>query len=94
MGVATGRTARTGKGDMMCFLTLADEDGVFDVTLFPDLYRRTRRRLTEAGIGPLLIEGTVEDQHGAISVTAERVTPLGQKPRLDQNRRPQEPPDA
>jgi error-prone DNA polymerase len=75
--VAAGRTAHTEKGETMAFLTLSDEEGLFEVTLFPDLYRRVRARVSEAGIGPFLVEGRVEDQYGAVSVTATAIRPLG-----------------
>ncbi len=71
--VATGRTVRTESGGPMCFLTLSDEDGVFEATIFPPLYRSARRMLAGAGLGPLLLDGVVESQHDAISVTVRRV---------------------
>ena len=75
--VAAGRTTHTKKGEQMAFLTLSDEDGLFEVTLFPDLYRKVRARVSEAGIGPFLVEGRVEDSCGAVSVTATALRPLG-----------------
>jgi len=77
--VAAGRTAHTDKGETMAFLTLSDETGLFEVTLFPDLYKRVRARVSEAGIGPFLVEGRVEDQYGAVSITATAVRPLGSR---------------
>ena len=55
----------------MQFLTLEDERGVFEVTLFPKFYQRIRRLLTDAG--PYVVEGKVESQYDSISVTAHRV---------------------
>ena len=75
--VAAGRTAHTEKGETMAFLTLSDEEGLFEVTLFPDLYRKVGARVSEAGIGPFLVEGRVEDQYGAVSITATAIRPLG-----------------
>jgi DNA polymerase-3 subunit alpha len=75
--VAAGRTAHTDKGETMAFLTLSDEAGLFEVTLFPDLYRKVRARVSAAGIGPFLVEGRVEDQYGSVSITATAIRPLG-----------------
>jgi DNA polymerase III alpha subunit len=75
--VAAGRTTRTEKDEWMCFLTLSDETGLFEVALFPDLYRKVRARVSEAGIGPFLVEGRVEDQYGSVSITATAIRPLG-----------------
>jgi len=77
--VAADRTAHTEKGETMAFLTLSDETGLFEVTLFPDLYRKVRARVSEAGIGPFLVEGRVEDQCGSVSVTATAIRPLGSR---------------
>ena len=58
-------------GELMQFLTFDDEDGVFEVVLFPDVYRKSRFLLD--GPGPYLVEGRVESQHGAIAVRAFRL---------------------
>jgi len=73
---AAGRTARTEGGDLMGFMSLSDEAGLFEVTLFPEIWRRSRRLLTEAGLGPFLVEGKVEAQCGAVSVAVESIEPL------------------
>jgi DNA polymerase III alpha subunit len=54
----------------MGFLTLSDEEGLFEVTLFPGVWRRSRRLLADDGAGPFVVEGTVEERYGAVSVTA------------------------
>ena len=71
----TTRGTLTKNDELMQFLTLEDETGVFEVTLFPKLYRRVRRLLTDGG--PYLVEGKVEDQYDSISVTASRVERFG-----------------
>ncbi len=70
---AAGRKTHTDSGEAMCFMTLSDEWGIFEATLFPDLYRRSRMLLSEEGMGPYVVEGVVESQYGATSVTASRV---------------------
>ena len=71
--VAATRTTPTGNGETMCFVTLADEDGLFEATLFPTVYKRFRHELARNGIGPFVIEGRVESQYDALSVTVTRI---------------------
>ena len=58
----------------MGFLTLEDEWGVVEVTLFPAVYRRERRKLR--GPGPFLATGTLEEHHGARTLNARKVEAL------------------
>ncbi|HZN62854.1 MAG TPA: hypothetical protein VFC90_10670, partial [Planctomycetota bacterium] len=46
-------------------------EGVFEVTVFPDAYRRFAASVR--GPGPYVVTGKVEDHLGAISVTAVRI---------------------
>jgi DNA polymerase III alpha subunit len=55
----------------MMFLTLEDEFGLFEVTLFPDVYRRCGSSFTH--YGPYVVTGKVEQQYGALTVSADRV---------------------
>jgi len=64
--VATGRYTQTVKGDDMQFVTLEDEGGLMEVTLFP----RTCPLVNHLELGPYLVTGLVEDQLGVITVTA------------------------
>lgn len=61
----------TEKGEPMVFLTLEDEGGVVETTLFPDAYRRWGHALRDAG--PFVAEGTVERHHGVATLTVERL---------------------
>jgi len=67
------RTTSTGTGGTVRFLTLDDEFGLFEVTIFPDAAANIHlaRRY-----GPYVVEGTVEDQYDSLSVSARRVTLL------------------
>jgi hypothetical protein len=57
----------------MLFMTLADETGVIECTLFPDTYRR----LFGATRGQVLrVDGRVEDALDAVSVTVDRAETL------------------
>ncbi|MDZ4805439.1 MAG: DNA polymerase III subunit alpha [Candidatus Eisenbacteria bacterium] len=70
--VAAERRVRTKRGEWMFFLTLEDEDGLFECTLFPSVWRRYGALLR--GIGPYVIEGKAEDQYGAVTVSVEKLT--------------------
>ena len=72
----SGRRSRTAKGEMMAFLTLEDLEGMLDVVVFPDAYRRSRSALS--GPGPFLVEGTMvtEANRAEPLLHAERVERL------------------
>lgn len=65
------RTARTQTGRTMMFLTMEDELGLFEATLFPETY-------AAVGVldryGPYVVAGSVQEQYGSVTVTARRVT--------------------
>ncbi|MFP4354847.1 MAG: DNA polymerase III subunit alpha [Phycisphaerae bacterium] len=65
------RTTPTSRGEVMTFLTLDDEFGTFEVTIFPDLRDRLRCDLNR--YGPYLVEGRIESQYGALSLRATRL---------------------
>jgi DNA polymerase III alpha subunit len=65
------RATPTQKGETMLFLTLDDEYGVFEVTLFPPQARALGTDLSR--YGPYIVTGKVEKQYGVVSVTADRV---------------------
>ncbi len=79
-GVVEARrsTAAGTDGKPMMFLTLDDEFGLFEVTVFPDILARAHPRLDR--YGPYLVTGRVEDQYGSLTVTAERVEHLAIDP--------------
>jgi DNA polymerase III subunit alpha len=72
----SGRRSRTASGEMMAFLTIEDLEGMLDVVVFPDAYRRSRSALS--GPGPYLIEGTMvsEPSRAEPLLHAERVEKL------------------
>ena len=72
----SGRRSRTANGEMMAFLTLEDLEGMLDVVVFPDAYRRSRTALS--GPGPFLVEGTMvtEPSRAEPLLHAERVERL------------------
>jgi len=70
------RSALTVRGRTLLFLTLDDEFGLFEVTVFPD-----QARTCDIGpYGPYLITGTVEDQYGAVTIRAEGVELVNDEP--------------
>lgn len=50
----------------MLFVTIEDEAGLLEATLFPKAYRRLGSRLGE--LGPYLFEGVVEIDQGVASL--------------------------
>jgi DNA polymerase III alpha subunit len=63
---ATSREALTREGKAMQFVTLEDEWGFIEVTLFPG----TCPPVPHLSVGPYLAAGLVEDQFGVITLTA------------------------
>ncbi len=70
--VAAGRFVYTGKGLQVQFITLEDEWGLMETTIFP----RTCRLVRGLTPGPYVAAGVVEEQFGVFSLTAERFTPV------------------
>jgi DNA polymerase III alpha subunit len=64
--VATARHTPLADGRTMQFVTLEDEEGLIEVTLFPDVCPP----VAYLQLGPYLVTGTVEDHYGVIGVTA------------------------
>ncbi len=65
--VATGRFAHTEKGLEMQFITLQDEWGLMEVTVFPG----TCPLMTHLTLGPYVASGVVDEQFGVFTITAE-----------------------
>ncbi len=73
--LAASRSIRTRTGDGMRFLTLEDEFGLLEATLFPAAHRSSSACLHT--LGPYIVEGTVEEDHGAVNLNAARVEKWG-----------------
>jgi error-prone DNA polymerase len=71
--VITRQRPGTAKG--FVFLSLEDETGIANIIVNPDVYARDKRTIVEEPY--LLVEGTLQNQDGAISVKADRVDSLG-----------------
>ena len=65
------RTARTQNGRDMTFLTMEDEFGLFEATVFPDAHGAVGAL---DRYGPYIVAGKVQEQYGSVTVTARRVT--------------------
>ena len=70
------RRSKTARGDWMMFLTLEDLEGMLDVVIWPEAYRRARQALS--GGGALLVTGMIEHdtRRGELVLNAERVIAL------------------
>jgi len=69
--ITTKSTVVKRTGQPMKFLSLEDETELIEVTLFPRSYQQWGHVLLTRG--PYLVTGTVEDDHGSITVTANKV---------------------
>jgi len=67
---STARLTHTEAGKPLQFITLEDERGLSEVTIFAG----TCRPLPYLTIGPYVATGAVEDRHGAVTLTARSVT--------------------
>jgi DNA-directed DNA polymerase III PolC len=65
------RTTPARNGRDVTFLTLQDEYGLFEVTVFPGACRAVGP--TFSRYGPYVVSGRVEDQYGAITVSADGI---------------------
>ena len=72
----TEKPAVTKHGQSMAFLTLEDTTGLYDTTLFPDVFQQYGPLLTNER--PLLLHGRVEEEFGAITLTITQLQIVGQ----------------
>jgi DNA polymerase III alpha subunit len=72
--MATSRIAETAKSEPMEFVTMEDEHGLFEVVLFPQVFRRCRAYI--GTLGPYEVIGKVETRYDVTVVTAESVRPF------------------
>jgi len=90
--IAAKRITARKTGQPMKFMSLEDLTGTFEVTIFPDVYRR-HAHLT-LGHGPYLIAGKVENSYGACGLTARTIEPVGRPVRPAAGHRAQRPAGA
>ncbi|WP_084456668.1 DNA polymerase III subunit alpha [Desulfogranum mediterraneum] len=67
----TAKVVTTRKGQPMEFVSFEDETGQVECTFFPRTYQRYCHLLD--GHGPLLLEGTVDEEFGVCTLTVERL---------------------
>lgn len=68
----TGKVVPTRAGEPMEFVTFEDETGVVETVFFPEAYRRFCDVLEYRR--PYLLDGQVEEDYGAITLTVTRAT--------------------
>ena len=71
--MATSRIAETARSEPMEFVTMEDEHGLFEVVLFPQVFRRCRAYI--GTLGPYDVIGKVESRYDVTVVAAESVRP-------------------
>jgi error-prone DNA polymerase len=67
----TEKPAITKHGEPMAFITLEDTTGLYDATLFPDVFQHYGPLLTNER--PLLVEGHVEEDNTATTLTVTQI---------------------
>jgi DNA polymerase III alpha subunit len=69
----------TSRGDYLYFMSLEDLEGMLDVVIYADVYRRYRKEFSDHG--PYLIEGVLEldSNSGEPFIRAERIEHLSPK---------------
>ena len=87
--LVTGKVVSTLKGEPMEFITFEDETGLLECTFFPEPYRRFCHMLDHQR--PYIIEGKVEEDYGAFTITVEAVDRIdfkatGSRPAVDEMR--------
>jgi error-prone DNA polymerase len=73
--LVTGKRVQTRHGDTMEFLTFEDETGIVETTFFPKAYERFCHMVDRNR--PYVLEGKVEVDWGAVTLTVDHVTALG-----------------
>ena len=68
------RKEKTKKDEEMAFCLLEDEDGMYEVVVFPKVYEKNRYLFYKAGA--LLIEGEISNNDGDISIIANKICDL------------------
>ena len=71
----TEKTAFTKHGDPMEFITLEDLTALYDATMFPEIFQRYGHLLTNER--PLLLEGRVEEDFTATTLTVTHIQIIG-----------------
>ncbi len=71
----TGKSVQTKDGDAMEFVSFEDQTGLYETTLFPRTHRRYRHLLSSTR--PQVLEGVVEEEFGAITLTVSKVMLVG-----------------
>jgi len=72
--LVTGKVVSTLKGEPMEFITFEDETGLMECTFFPETYRRFCHMLDHQR--PYFIEGRVEEDYGAFTLTVDAVSKI------------------
>jgi len=74
--LVTGKVVATIQGEPMEFITFEDETGLMECTFFPETYRRFCHILDHQR--PYFIEGKVQEDYGAFTITVDAVSRIDQ----------------
>jgi len=79
--LVTGKRVQTKHGDTMEFLTFEDESGLVETTFFPKTYERFCHMVDRNR--PYVLEGKVDVDWGAATLTVDHVAPLATVSRVE-----------
>jgi len=82
--LVTGKRVQTKHGDTMEFLTFEDETGIVETTFFPKTYERFCHMVDRNR--PYVLEGKVDVDWGATTLTVDYVAALAPVNRVDKKR--------
>ncbi len=74
----TGKMVSTKTGEVMEFLTFEDETGLVEATFFPRVYQRYAAVLSSGCV--YILQGEVEEEYGAVTLTVRALELLGEYP--------------
>ncbi|HOV43899.1 MAG TPA: hypothetical protein PLE01_08355, partial [Syntrophothermus lipocalidus] len=66
----------TKSGRITVFMSLEDEFGLTDVTVFEDVYQRYGGLIFSPQTSPLVVEGVLQKRGNAVSVVGKRIGKL------------------
>ncbi|MFV9645083.1 MAG: DNA polymerase III subunit alpha, partial [Desulfobacterales bacterium] len=68
------KTTPTKKGDLMAFVTIEDLLGSIEVTIFPEVYKKTHDFLVDDN--PIILQGRVQKDENSVKILVDSLIPI------------------
>lgn len=68
------KTTPTKKGDLMAFVTIEDLLGAIEVTVFPEVYKKTHDFLVDDN--PIVLQGRVQKDENSVKILVDSLIPI------------------